>query len=136
VMKYFSPLVPATVMLLEPLVGALLGTAAGTAPWPGLETWLGDLVVAAGTFLVVRAGARTTESIDATDALRAAATTRPVQPGLRESTTTTSMTLAPPAIPRSGSIIVRKDTSSSIRSVTSARSRTGQWLRPKVFWPR
>jgi len=70
VMKYFDPIVPATVMLLEPVVGALLGTAAGTAPLPGLQTWLGDLVVAGGTFLVIRAGATKTESIDATEALR------------------------------------------------------------------
>jgi drug/metabolite transporter (DMT)-like permease len=43
VMKYFDPLVPATVMLLEPAIGALLGVAAGTAKLPGLQTWLGDL---------------------------------------------------------------------------------------------
>jgi len=49
VMKYFDPIVPATVMLMEPVVGALLGVAAGTAKLPGTQTWLGDLVVAAGT---------------------------------------------------------------------------------------
>jgi drug/metabolite transporter (DMT)-like permease len=43
VMKYFDPLVPATVMLLEPAIGALFGVAAGTANLPGLQTWLGDL---------------------------------------------------------------------------------------------
>ena len=47
-MKYFEPIVPATVMLMEPVVGALLGVAAGTAPFPGIQTWFGDLVVAAG----------------------------------------------------------------------------------------
>ena len=70
VMKYFDPIVPATVMLLEPVIGAFLGTLAGTAPLPGLQTWLGDLVVACGTFLVIQAGAKTTENIDATEALR------------------------------------------------------------------
>jgi drug/metabolite transporter (DMT)-like permease len=43
VMKYFDPLVPATVMLLEPAIGALLGVAVGTAKLPGLQTWMGDL---------------------------------------------------------------------------------------------
>jgi drug/metabolite transporter (DMT)-like permease len=119
VMKYFSPLVPATVMLLEPLVGALLGTAAGTAPLPGLETWIGDLAVAGGTFLVIRAGARTTESIDATEALR---TTR----------IPSHDAVAPSPFPRSRPI-VHKDTSTSMRSVTSARS-TGQRSQSKVFW--
>ncbi|CAB9518416.1 Drug Metabolite Transporter (DMT) Superfamily [Seminavis robusta] len=70
VMKYFDPIVPATVMLLEPVIGALLGAAAGTAPIPGLQTWLGNLVVAGGTFLVTYAGSSKTESIDATEALR------------------------------------------------------------------
>ena len=70
VMKYFDPIVPATVMLLEPVIGAFLGTLAGTAPLPGLQTWFGDLIVACGTFLVIKAGAKTTESIDATEALR------------------------------------------------------------------
>eukprot|EP00339_Tiarina_fusa_P015204 CAMPEP_0117080070 /NCGR_PEP_ID=MMETSP0472-20121206/56501_1 /TAXON_ID=693140 ORGANISM="Tiarina fusus, Strain LIS" /NCGR_SAMPLE_ID=MMETSP0472 /ASSEMBLY_ACC=CAM_ASM_000603 /LENGTH=213 /DNA_ID=CAMNT_0004807573 /DNA_START=187 /DNA_END=825 /DNA_ORIENTATION=- len=41
VLKYFDAIVPATVMLLEPVVGALLGTIAGTAPLPGLQTWFG-----------------------------------------------------------------------------------------------
>jgi drug/metabolite transporter (DMT)-like permease len=70
VMKYFDPLVPATVMLLEPVVGALLGVAAGTAKLPGLQTWLGDLVVACGTFMVIYSGSSKKESIDATEALR------------------------------------------------------------------
>ena len=70
VMKYFDPIVPATVMLLEPVVWALLETAVGIAPLPGRQTWFGDLVVAGGTLLVIRAGAQKTESIDATKALR------------------------------------------------------------------
>jgi hypothetical protein len=61
-LKYF------TGMSLEPLVEAMVGKAAGTAPVPGLQTRLGDIVVAGGTFLVIQAGAKKTESIDATDA--------------------------------------------------------------------
>ena len=57
-------------MLLEPVIGALLGVAAGTARMPGLQTWLGDLVVAGGTFLVIYSGSNKKESIDATEALR------------------------------------------------------------------
>jgi hypothetical protein len=72
VMKYFEPIVPATVMLLEPVIGALLGTAAGTAPLPGMQTWFGDVIVAIGTFLVIWSGSRKTEKIDATEALRPA----------------------------------------------------------------
>ncbi|KAG7347462.1 EamA-like transporter family protein [Nitzschia inconspicua] len=70
VMKYFDPLVPATVMLLEPAIGGLLGVATGTAKLPGLQTWLGNLVVAGGTFLVIYSGSNKKESIDATEALR------------------------------------------------------------------
>mmetsp|Transcript_21668 Transcript_21668/g.38098 ORF Transcript_21668/g.38098 Transcript_21668/m.38098 type:complete len:744 (+) Transcript_21668:70-2301(+) len=70
VMKYFDPLVPATVMLLEPVVGALLGVAARTTSLPGIQTWLGDLVVACGTFLVIYSGSSKKESYDASEALR------------------------------------------------------------------
>ena len=69
-MKYFAAIVPATVMLMEPVVGSLLGVATGTASLPGLQTWIGNAVVAAGTFLVVYSGSSKTEKIDATEALR------------------------------------------------------------------
>ena len=79
-------------MLLEPVIGALLGTAAGTAPLPGLQTWLGDLVVAGGTFMVIYAGSSKKESIDATEALR----------------------------PRTGATLEADDTSSQITSVVKS----------------
>jgi drug/metabolite transporter (DMT)-like permease len=70
VMKYFEPIVPASVMLMEPVVGSLLGVLAGTATMPGAQTWIGDAIVAAGTFLVIYSGAKKTEKIDAAEALR------------------------------------------------------------------
>ena len=41
----------------------------GSDPLPGLQTWIGNFVVAVGIFLVVWSGARSTETIDATKAL-------------------------------------------------------------------
>jgi drug/metabolite transporter (DMT)-like permease len=69
VMKYFEPVVVSTVMLMEPVLGALMGVAAGLDPLPGLQTWIGDGVVTVGIVLVVWSGAKTTETIDATEAL-------------------------------------------------------------------
>lgn len=74
VLKYFDPVVPSSVMLMEPVVGSLLGVLAGTSTLPGSQTWFGDLIVAAGTFLVIRSGSRKTEKIEATEALRTFAT--------------------------------------------------------------
>ena len=70
VMKYFEAVVPATVMLMEPVVGSLLGVVTGTASLPDLQTWIGNAVVATGTFIVIYSGSSKTEKIDATDALR------------------------------------------------------------------
>jgi drug/metabolite transporter (DMT)-like permease len=69
VMKYFEPIVVSTVMLSEPIIGSLLAAAVGSDPLPGIQTWLGNIVVAVGIFLVVWSGARSTETIDATKAL-------------------------------------------------------------------
>ena len=69
VMKYFEPIVVSTVMLSEPVVGALMAALVGSDPLPGLQTWIGNMVVAVGIFLVVWSGARSTETIDATKAL-------------------------------------------------------------------
>jgi drug/metabolite transporter (DMT)-like permease len=69
VMKYFEPIVVSTVMLSEPVLGALMAALVGSDPLPGLQTWIGNLVVAFGIFLVVWSGARSTETIDATKAL-------------------------------------------------------------------
>ena len=74
VLKYFDPVVPSSVMLMEPVVGSLLGVLAGTAALPGAQTWFGDLIVAGGTFLVIRSGSKTTEKIEANEALRTFAT--------------------------------------------------------------
>mmetsp|Transcript_25651 Transcript_25651/g.60714 ORF Transcript_25651/g.60714 Transcript_25651/m.60714 type:complete len:841 (-) Transcript_25651:174-2696(-) len=73
VMKYFEPIVPASAMLMEPVVGSLLGVLARTSAMPGLQTWIGDAIVAGGTFLVIYSGAKKTEKIDATEALRPSA---------------------------------------------------------------
>ena len=70
VMKYFEPIVPATVMLMEPVVGSLLGVATGTASLPGLQTWIGNVIVGFGTFIVIYSGSSKTQKIDATEALR------------------------------------------------------------------
>ena len=70
VMKYFEPVVPATVMLMEPVVGSLLGVVTGTASLPGLQTWIGNVIVGLGTFIVIYSGSSKTEKIDATEALR------------------------------------------------------------------
>ena len=69
VMKYFEPIVVSTVMLSEPVLGALMAALVGSDPLPGLQTWIGNIVVAVGIFLVVWSGARSTETIDATKAL-------------------------------------------------------------------
>jgi len=69
-LKYFEAIVPATVMLMEPVVGSLLGVATGTARFPSLAAWIGNAVVAAGTLCVVWSGSKKTEMIDATEAVR------------------------------------------------------------------
>jgi drug/metabolite transporter (DMT)-like permease len=69
IMKYFEPVVVSSVMLMQPVIGTLMGVAAGLEPWPGPQTWIGDGVVTVGIILVIWSGARTTETIDATEAL-------------------------------------------------------------------
>jgi drug/metabolite transporter (DMT)-like permease len=69
VMKYFEPIVVSTVMLSEPVLGALMAALVGSDPLPGWQTWIGNVVVAVGIFLVIWSGARSTETIDATKAL-------------------------------------------------------------------
>ena len=69
VMKYFEPVVVSTVMLMEPVLAALMGAAAAFDTLPGLQTWIGDGIVTIGIVLVIWSGARTTETIDATEAL-------------------------------------------------------------------
>lgn len=70
VLKYFDSVVVATVMLMEPVLAAFIGFGAGVDPLPGIQTWIGDVIVTIGSVLVIFSGARKTESIDATEAMR------------------------------------------------------------------
>ncbi|OQR98480.1 hypothetical protein ACHHYP_08612 [Achlya hypogyna] len=53
VLAYFDPLVVSITMLLQPVLAALFGVAAGVATVPGVVTCLGSAIVIAGTILVV-----------------------------------------------------------------------------------
>jgi len=55
---------------MDPVVGALLGVAVGTADLPGPVTLFGDVIVVAGTFCVIKSGSKKSETIDATEALQ------------------------------------------------------------------
>jgi drug/metabolite transporter (DMT)-like permease len=52
-LKYISPLTVSTAMLLEPLIGSVLGYYLGMQPIPGGWTWFGGVVLMLGLFLVV-----------------------------------------------------------------------------------
>ena len=69
IMKYFDPVVVSMVMLMEPVIAAFMGVAAGVSTLPGWVTWAGDAVVTVGSLMVISSGAKKTESIDATCAL-------------------------------------------------------------------
>ncbi|KAL7543009.1 hypothetical protein ACHAXR_012308, partial [Thalassiosira sp. AJA248-18] len=69
IMKYFDPVVVSMVMLMEPIIVAFIGKAVGVSTLPGWVTWAGDAVVMVGSIMVIWSGSRTTETIDATDAL-------------------------------------------------------------------
>ena len=45
------------------------GIAVGVSTLPGWITWLGNAIVISGSMLVIWAGSKKTETIDATDAL-------------------------------------------------------------------
>lgn len=70
VLKYFDSVVVSTVMLMEPVCAALFGFWAGLDPLPGPQTWVGDAIVTLGSAIVIMSGAKKTEHIDATRALR------------------------------------------------------------------
>ena len=70
VLKYFDSVVVSTVMLMEPVCAALFGFWAGLDPLPGPQTWVGDVIVTVGSAIVIMSGARKTEHIDATKAMR------------------------------------------------------------------
>ena len=131
VMKYFDPLVPATVMLLEPVVGALLGVAAGTAKLPGLQTWLGDLVVACGTFMVIYSGSSKKESIDATEALRPRVTT--LEGGEDTLRSADAAAIKSPLLPRH-SPALSKSPASRLHKMSSNVSDGGGAGGTKVIW--
>lgn len=58
------------VMLMEPIFAAFIGTWVGVSSLPGLITWAGDGVVMIGSFMVIRSGAKSRETIDATEAMQ------------------------------------------------------------------
>ncbi|KAH9140105.1 hypothetical protein AeRB84_015632 [Aphanomyces euteiches] len=71
-MKYFDPIVVSVVMLLEPILATAIGVVFGVDTIPGILTWVGGLLVLAGTGLVVMAGSNKIESHDVTDAIHKA----------------------------------------------------------------
>ncbi|RLN98987.1 hypothetical protein BBJ28_00000969 [Nothophytophthora sp. Chile5] len=77
VMKYFAPIVVSVVMLVEPVLAALMGVAAGVDVLPGLLTVVGSLLIIAGTALVVVANSSKTQTIDATQAMSSTSTALP-----------------------------------------------------------
>ena len=133
VMKYFDPLVPATVMLLEPVVGALLGVAAGTAKLPGLQTWLGNLVVACGTFMVIYSGSSRKESIDATDALRPRVTT--LEGGAEDSLKSPgAVSIKSPLIPRRSPALSKSPASRHRKMSSNISDGGGGASGTKIIW--
>ena len=70
VLKYFDSVVVSTVMLMEPVCAALFGFGAGLDPLPGPQTWVGDVIVTVGSAIVIMSGAKKTEHIDASKAIR------------------------------------------------------------------
>ncbi|KDO30327.1 hypothetical protein SPRG_05038 [Saprolegnia parasitica CBS 223.65] len=69
VMKYFDPIVVSVVMLLEPVLATAIGVLLGVDSIPGVLTWIGGILVIAGTCLVVLAANKKTEAHDATEAI-------------------------------------------------------------------
>lgn len=70
VLKFFDSIVVSVIMLMEPVVGVFIGVLVGVDTLPGTITWVGDTIVTLGSALVVYSGAKKTESIDATKAVR------------------------------------------------------------------
>lgn len=62
VLEYFDPVVVSMVMLTEPVVAAILGVASGVENLPGLQTWVGDAIVVAGSIMVIYSGVKKAES--------------------------------------------------------------------------
>lgn len=70
VLKYFDSIVVSVIMLMEPVVGVFIGYWVGVDSLPAAQTWIGSAIVTFGSGLVVYSGSKTTESIDATKAVR------------------------------------------------------------------
>ncbi|OQR87862.1 Drug/Metabolite Transporter (DMT) Superfamily [Thraustotheca clavata] len=70
VMKYFDPIVVSVVMLLEPVLATAMGVIVGVDSIPGILTWIGGVLVIAGTCLVILAANKKTEAHDATVAIK------------------------------------------------------------------
>ena len=51
--KYFSSIIIAVAALLEPVVAAFTATAMGVGVLPGVEGWIGNIFVIAGTLAVL-----------------------------------------------------------------------------------
>ena len=82
VLKFFDSIVVSVIMLMEPVVGAFVGVLVGVDTLPGAITWVGDAIVTLGSALVVYSGAKKTESIDATKAVRPRSDTIEKQQGV------------------------------------------------------
>eukprot|EP00949_MAST-11_sp_MAST-11-sp1_P003133 g3133.t1 len=65
-LRYISPLLISAALLMEPLVGSLLGAAAGVQGLPGVYTFLGGPVVLVGLLLILY-GERAALDIDNTE---------------------------------------------------------------------
>jgi drug/metabolite transporter (DMT)-like permease len=52
-LRYLSPLLVSTALLMEPLIGSLLGAIAGVQGIPGIYTFLGGPVVICGLLMIV-----------------------------------------------------------------------------------
>ena len=65
IVKYISPVVISTSLLMEPLIGSLIGNALGVQGIPGPYTWVGGGILMAGLVLVVIAEDKKSKTADA-----------------------------------------------------------------------
>mmetsp|Transcript_9439 Transcript_9439/g.19614 ORF Transcript_9439/g.19614 Transcript_9439/m.19614 type:complete len:142 (+) Transcript_9439:1864-2289(+) len=63
----YSAVVVSMVMLADPAVGAIQGFLVGVSPMPGIQTWIGDLIVVVGSTMVICSGMRKTDRVDVTE---------------------------------------------------------------------
>lgn len=52
-MQYFDNIIIAVATLLEPMIATFIAVAIGVGEWPGVLGWMGNLLVVAGTLVVV-----------------------------------------------------------------------------------